>query len=71
MSGMKLRIARHTERSDDIIGIYRDRAGLPEIDGFQAYEPKTAYSLRFLGPGRVSSSRPEAVITHLLLTPNL
>ena len=60
---MKLRIARHTERLDDIIGFFRDRVGFPEIDGFQAYEAMTAYSLRFLGPGRVSSSRPEAVIT--------
>jgi catechol 2,3-dioxygenase-like lactoylglutathione lyase family enzyme len=32
---MKVRIARHTEDLDEVVGFYRDRIGLPETGRFQ------------------------------------
>ena len=32
---MQLRIARHTQRLDEVVAFYRDGLGLPEIGGFR------------------------------------
>ena len=32
---MELRVARHTERLDEVVAFYRDGLGLPEIGGFR------------------------------------
>ena len=46
---MQLRVARHTERLDDVVAFYRDGIGLPEIGGFRDH---AGYDGVFLGvPG--------------------
>jgi len=46
---MQLRVARHTERLDEVIAFYRDGIGLEEIGGFRDHE---GYDGVFLGmPG--------------------
>ncbi len=35
---MNLRIARHTDRLDEVVRFYRDRVGLPEIGRFQDHD---------------------------------
>ena len=46
---MQLRLARHTERLDDVIAFYRDGIGLTEIGGFRDHD---GYDGVFLGvPG--------------------
>lgn len=35
---MQLRVARHTERLDELVAFYRDGIGLPEIGGFRDHE---------------------------------
>src|SRR3954467_8146993 len=35
---MRLRVARHTQRLDELVAFYRDRLGLPEIGGFRDHD---------------------------------
>jgi catechol 2,3-dioxygenase-like lactoylglutathione lyase family enzyme len=35
---MQLRVARHTERLDELVAFYRDRIGLTEIGGFRDHD---------------------------------
>jgi ribosomal protein S18 acetylase RimI-like enzyme len=35
---VQLRVARHTERLDEVVAFYRDRIGLPEIGGFRGHD---------------------------------
>jgi catechol 2,3-dioxygenase-like lactoylglutathione lyase family enzyme len=34
---MHLRVARHTQRLDEVVAFYRDGIGLPEIGGFRGH----------------------------------
>src|SRR5512132_353663 len=46
---MRLRVARHTERLDEVVAFYRDGLGLTEIGGFRDHD---GYDGVFLGvPG--------------------
>jgi hypothetical protein len=76
---MRLRITRHTERLEDIIGFYRDRVGLPETGRFQAHEgydgvfleiPGTGTHLEFTTGGghHPPSAHPESLIVLYLDT---
>ena len=52
---MQLRVARHTQRLDEIVAFYRDGIGLPEIGGFRGHR---GYDGVFLAlPGARSPSR--------------
>jgi len=35
---MELRVARHTERLEDVVAFYRDRVGLPELGRFTGHD---------------------------------
>ena len=35
---MQLRVARHTNRLDEVVRFYRDGLGLPEVGAFEAHE---------------------------------
>src|SRR5690349_12472079 len=35
---MQLRVARHTERFEDVVAFYRDGIGLPELGGFDDHD---------------------------------
>jgi catechol 2,3-dioxygenase-like lactoylglutathione lyase family enzyme len=35
---VKVRIARHTDRLQEVVAFYRDRIGLPEIGGFSDHD---------------------------------
>ena len=49
MASMHLRIARHTERLDEVVAFYRDGIGLAELGGFRDHD---GYDGVFLGmPG--------------------
>src|SRR5262245_29782622 len=76
---MTLRIARHTDRLDDVVGFYRDRVGLPEIgnvQGHDAYDgvflalPGTGAHLEFTTGGghRAPDPHPESLIVLYLDT---
>lgn len=54
---MKLRIARHTDRLDELVDFYRDRVGLPEIGRFTDHDGYDGVFLEVPGTG-----------THLELT---
>jgi catechol 2,3-dioxygenase-like lactoylglutathione lyase family enzyme len=54
---MQLRIARHTERLDEVVGFYRDGIGLTEIGGFRDHDGYDGVFLEVPGTG-----------THLELT---
>jgi GNAT superfamily N-acetyltransferase/catechol 2,3-dioxygenase-like lactoylglutathione lyase family enzyme len=55
--GMQLRVARHTERLDELVRFYRDGLGLPEIGGFRGHDGYDGVFLDVPGSG-----------THLELT---
>jgi catechol 2,3-dioxygenase-like lactoylglutathione lyase family enzyme len=57
IGAMKLRIARHTDRLDEVVRFYRDRVGLPEIGSFQDHDGYDGVFLAIPGSG-----------THLELT---
>ena len=48
---MKLRIARHTDRLDEVVGFYRDRVGFPEIGRFQGHDGYDGVFLEIPGTG--------------------
>ena len=54
---MQLRVARHTERLDELVAFYRDGIGLPEIGGFRDHDGYDGVFLEVPGTG-----------THLELT---
>jgi catechol 2,3-dioxygenase-like lactoylglutathione lyase family enzyme len=54
---MQLRVARHTERLDEVVAFYRDGIGLPEIGGFRDHDGYDGVFLALPGTG-----------THLELT---
>jgi catechol 2,3-dioxygenase-like lactoylglutathione lyase family enzyme len=35
---VKLRVARHTDRLDEVVAFYRDRVGLPELGRFAGHD---------------------------------
>jgi putative acetyltransferase len=47
----QLRVARHTERLDEIVRFYRDGLGLPEIGGFQGHAGYDGVFLAIPGSG--------------------
>jgi ribosomal protein S18 acetylase RimI-like enzyme len=48
---MQLRIARHTERLDEVVRFYRDGLGLPEIGGFRGHAGYDGVFLAVPGTG--------------------
>src|SRR5512132_493995 len=54
---MQLRVARHTERLDELVAFYRDGIGLTEIGGFRDHDGYDGVFLEVPGTG-----------THLELT---
>jgi catechol 2,3-dioxygenase-like lactoylglutathione lyase family enzyme len=48
---MQLRVARHTERLDDVVAFYRDGIGLPEIGGFRDHDGYDGVFLAVPGTG--------------------
>ena len=48
---MQLRVARHTERLDDVVRFYRDGIGLPEIGGFRDHGGYEGVFLEVPGTG--------------------
>lgn len=48
---MKLRIARHTDRLDEVVAFYRDRVGLPEIGRFHDHDGYDGVFLEIPGTG--------------------
>jgi catechol 2,3-dioxygenase-like lactoylglutathione lyase family enzyme len=64
---MKLRVARHTDDLDAIVGFYRDRVGLPEIGRFVDHDgydgvfldvPGTGAHLEFTTGGEHRAAQP-------------
>ena len=48
---MELRVARHTERLDEVVAFYRDGLGLPEIGGFRDHDGYDGVFLAVPGTG--------------------
>ena len=48
---MQVRIARQTDRLEDVVAFYRDRLGLPEIGRFEDHEGFTGVLLGMHGSG--------------------
>ncbi|MDQ1583797.1 MAG: hypothetical protein QOF36_1851 [Microbacteriaceae bacterium] len=48
---MQLRVARHTERLDDVVGFYRDGIGLTEIGRFRGHDGYDGVFLAVPGSG--------------------
>ena len=48
---MRLRVARHTERLDEVVGFYRDGIGLTEIGGFRDHDGYDGVFLAVPGTG--------------------
>ena len=66
---MELRVARHTERLDEVVAFYRDGLGLPEIGGFRDHDgydgvflavPGTGAHLEFTAGGEPGAPVPHA-----------
>jgi catechol 2,3-dioxygenase-like lactoylglutathione lyase family enzyme len=66
---MQVRIARHTERLDELVAFYRDRLGLTELGGFRdhgGYDgvflgiPGTEAHLEFTSGGELGPPIPHA-----------
>jgi catechol 2,3-dioxygenase-like lactoylglutathione lyase family enzyme len=67
VSGIRLRVARHTERLDEVVRFYRDGIGLTEIGGFHDHEgydgvflavPGTGTHLEFTAGGSHAAPAP-------------
>lgn len=65
--GVQLRIARHTERLDEVVAFYRDGIGLHEVGGFRDHEgydgvflavPGTGAHLELTTGGRHGAPKP-------------
>jgi catechol 2,3-dioxygenase-like lactoylglutathione lyase family enzyme len=74
---MQLRVARQTERLEEIVGFYRDGLGLPEIGRFQGHDgydgvflavPGTDAHLEFTsgGPHAPPAPSPESLLVFYL-----
>ena len=74
---MQLRVARHTERLDELVRFYRDGIGLTEIGGFRDHDgydgvflevPGTGAHLELTGGGRhgASMAHPESLLVFYL-----
>ena len=48
---MQVRVARHTQRLDEVVGFYRDGIGLPELGGFRGHEGYDGVFLDLPGTG--------------------
>jgi catechol 2,3-dioxygenase-like lactoylglutathione lyase family enzyme len=48
---VELRVARHTERLDEIVAFYRDGLGLPEVGGFRDHDGYDGVFLAVPGTG--------------------
>ncbi len=48
---MQLRVARHTDRLDEVVAFYRDGLGLPEIGGFRDHDGYDGVFLDIPGTG--------------------
>ena len=48
---MQLRVARHTERLDEVVAFYRDGIGLAEVGGFRGHEGYDGVFLAVPGTG--------------------
>jgi catechol 2,3-dioxygenase-like lactoylglutathione lyase family enzyme len=48
---MHLRVARHTERLEEVVAFYRDRLGLPEIGRFRGHDGYDGVFLEIPGSG--------------------
>ena len=48
---MQLRVARHTERLDEVVRFYRDGIGLPEVGGFRGHDGYDGVFLAVPGSG--------------------
>jgi catechol 2,3-dioxygenase-like lactoylglutathione lyase family enzyme len=48
---MQVRVARHTERLDEVVAFYRDGLGLPEIGGFRDHAGYDGVFLAIPGTG--------------------
>jgi catechol 2,3-dioxygenase-like lactoylglutathione lyase family enzyme len=48
---VELRVARHTERLDEVVAFYRDGLGLPEIGGFRDHDGYDGVFLEIPGSG--------------------
>jgi catechol 2,3-dioxygenase-like lactoylglutathione lyase family enzyme len=48
---MELRVARHTDRLDEVVGFYRDGIGLKQIGGFRDHEGYEGVFLEVAGTG--------------------
>jgi catechol 2,3-dioxygenase-like lactoylglutathione lyase family enzyme len=48
---MQVRVARHTDRLDEVVAFYRDGLGLPEIGGFRDHDGYDGAFLEMPGTG--------------------
>lgn len=48
---LKLRVARHTDRLDEVVAFYRDRVGFPEIGRFNDHDGYDGVFLEIPGTG--------------------
>ena len=67
---MQLRVARHTERLDELVRFYRDGLGLVEVGGFSDHDGYDGVFLEVPGTGPTSSSRRAARIAVRFRTPS-
>jgi catechol 2,3-dioxygenase-like lactoylglutathione lyase family enzyme len=79
MSSMELRVARHTDRLDEVVAFYRDGVGLPELGRFTEHDgydgvflaiPGTGSHLEFTtgGDQPASAPHPESLLVLYLET---
>jgi hypothetical protein len=68
MPGMELRLARHTDRLDDLVRFYRDGIGLTEIGGFRDHDGYDGVFLAVPGTGAhlelTTGGRHDAPVPH-------
>jgi catechol 2,3-dioxygenase-like lactoylglutathione lyase family enzyme len=64
---MQVRVARHTQRLDEVVAFYRDGIGLPQLGGFRGHEgydgvfldlPGTGAHLELTGGGEHGAPQP-------------
>jgi catechol 2,3-dioxygenase-like lactoylglutathione lyase family enzyme len=78
---MQLRVARHTERLEELVGFYRDGLGLPEVGRFEGHDgydgvflaiPGTGAQLEFTSGGRHAppAPNPESLLVFYLESAN-
>ena len=48
---MQLRVARHTDRLDDVVAFYRDGLGFPEVGRFHDHDGYDGVFLQIPGSG--------------------